>query len=251
MSGHSKWANIKHRKAAQDAKKGAVFQKLVRAIMVAAKEGGADPGMNIRLKALIDKAKEANMTNDTIDRAIKKGSGDLDGQNYEEIYYEGYGPGGVAVLVEALTDNKNRASSELRFTFSRNGGSLGEAGCVAWMFERRGVITVSGEGLDEDELMMNALESGADDVENNEDGSFTIYCDPSSFPEVKEGLIGTGYRVETADVQMTPKNTVTVNDKSTASRLLRLLDLLEDLDDVQNVTANFDIPDEVMESLDS
>ncbi|MDD4365145.1 MAG: YebC/PmpR family DNA-binding transcriptional regulator [Synergistales bacterium] len=250
MSGHSKWANIKHRKAAQDAKKGAIFQKLVRAIMVAAKEGGADPSMNVRLKALIDKAKEANMTNDTIDRAIKKGSGDLDGQSYEEIYYEGYGPGGVAILVEALTDNKNRASSELRFTFSRNGGSLGEAGCVAWMFERRGVIMVSGEGLDEDELMMTALEGGAEDVENNEDGTFTIYSDPSIFPEVRKTLTEAGYHIDSADVQMTPKNTVSVGDKATASKLLRLLDLLEDLDDVQSVTANFDIPDEVMASLE-
>lgn len=251
MSGHSKWANIKHRKAAQDAKKGVVFQKLVRAIMVAAKEGGADLAMNIRLKTFVDKAKEANMTNDTIDRAIKKGSGGLDGENYEELYYEGYGPGGVAVLVESLTDNKNRTSSEVRFVFSRNGGSLGEAGCVAWMFERRGVIAVSGEGLDEDELMMNALDGGADDVENNGDGTFSIYCAPSAFSSVRETLSKAGYHIASSDVQMTPKNTVAVNEKGTASRLLRLLDALEDLDDVQNVTANFDIPDEVMESLEA
>ncbi|QTX33581.1 YebC/PmpR family DNA-binding transcriptional regulator [Aminithiophilus ramosus] len=251
MSGHSKWANIKHRKAAQDAKKGVAFQKLVRAIMVAAKEGGADLAMNIRLKTFVDKAKEANMTNETIDRAIKKGSGGLDGENYEELYYEGYGPGGVAVLVESLTDNKNRTSSEVRFVFSRNGGSLGEAGCVAWMFERRGVIVVSGEGLDEDELMMNALDGGADDVENNGDGTFSIYCTPSAFSAVRETLSGAGYHIASSDVQMTPKNTVTVSERGTASRLLRLLDALEDLDDVQNVTANFDIPDEVMESLEA
>lgn len=191
------------------------------------------------------------MTNETIDRAIKKGSGGLEGENYEELYYEGYGPGGVAVLVEALTDNKNRTSSEVRFAFSRNGGSLGEAGCVAWMFERRGVIVVSGEGLDEDELMMKALDGGADDVENNDDGTFLIDCEPSVFPAVLEALSGAGYQIASSDVQMTPQNTVAVGEKAVASRLLRLLDALEDLDDVQSVTANFDIPDEVMESLEA
>ncbi len=248
MAGHSKWANIKHRKAAQDAKRGAAFQKLVRAIMVAAKEGGADPAMNIRLKTAIEKAKAANVTNDTIDRAVKKGSGGLDGANYESITYEGYGPAGVAVLVEALTDNKNRTSSDVRYVFSRNGGSLGELGCVNWMFERRGTLTLTGEGLDEEELMMSSLEAGAEDVESDE-GTFTVYTDPSSFSEVRDVLVESGYAVDTAEVQMIPKNTVTIEDKTVASKIMKLLDGLEELDDVQNVSANFDIPDEVMEEI--
>lgn len=248
MSGHSKWANIKHRKAAQDAKRGAAFQKLVRAIMVASKEGGPDPAMNIRLKTAIEKAKAANVTNDTIDRAVKKGSGGLDGATYETIVYEGYGASGVAVLVETLTDNKNRTSSDMRYVFSRNGGSLGELGCVNWMFERKGVLTLSGEGLDEEELMLAALEAGADDVEADGD-TFTVYTDPSTFSEVRDALVAAGYAVDVAEVQMVPKNTVKIEDKAVAAKIVKLLDALEDLDDVQNVSANFDIPDEVMEEI--
>lgn len=248
MAGHSKWANIKHRKAAQDAKRGAAFQKLVRAIMVASKEGGPDPAMNVRLKTAIEKAKAANVTNDTIDRAVKKGSGGLEGANYETIVYEGYGPGGVAILAETLTDNKNRTSSDVRYAFSRNGGSLGEVGCVSWMFERRGTLTLSGEGLDEEELMLAALDAGAEDVEGD-GGSFTVYTDPSSFSEVRDALVEAGYAVDSAEVQMIPKNTVNVDDKAVAAKIMKLLDALEDLDDVQNVSANFDIPDEVMEEI--
>ena len=250
MSGHSKWANIKYRKATQDAKRGKLFQKLVRAIIVAAREGGGDPSMNVRLKTAIERAREANVPMDNIERAIKRGTGELEGVQYEEVFYEGYGPCGVAILVEALTDKRNKTASEKRTLFSRNGGSLGEAGCVSWMFERRGVIRITGEGLDEDELLSVALEAGADDVKN-EDGEFVVYCDPATFSKVKGALEGHGFAVSGAEVGMVPKSTVSISDKDDAHRVVRLLNLLEDHDDVQNVYANFDIPDEILEEVSS
>jgi YebC/PmpR family DNA-binding regulatory protein len=250
MSGHSKWANIKYRKATQDAKRGKLFQKLVRAIIVAAREGGGDPSMNIRLKTAIERAREANVPMDNIERAIKRGTGELEGVQYEEVFYEGYGPCGVAILVEALTDNRNKTASEMRTLFSRNGGSLGEAGCVSWMFERRGVIRITGEGLDEDELLSVALEAGADDVKN-EDGEFVVYCDPATFSKVKGTLEEHGCAVSGAEDGMVPKFTVSISDKDDAHKVVRLLNLLEDHDDVQNVYANFDIPDEILEEVSS
>ncbi|HHV52383.1 MAG TPA: YebC/PmpR family DNA-binding transcriptional regulator [Synergistaceae bacterium] len=250
MSGHSKWANIKYRKATQDAKRGKLFQKLVRAIIVAAREGGGDPSMNVRLKTAIERAREANVPMDNIERAIKRGTGELEGVQYEEVFYEGYGPCGVAILVEALTDNRNKTASEMRTLFSRNGGSLGEAGCVSWMFERRGVIRITGEGLDEYELLSVALEAGADDVKN-EDGEFVVYCDPAIFSKVKGALEGHGFAVSGAEVGMVPKSTVSISDKDDAHKVVRLLNLLEDHDDVQNVYANFDIPDEILEEVSS
>ncbi len=250
MSGHSKWANIKYRKATQDAKRGKLFQKLVRAIIVAAREGGGDPSMNIRLKTAIERAREANVPMDNIERAIKRGTGELEGVQYEEVFYEGYGPCGVAILVEALTDNRNKTASEMRTLFSRNGGSLGEAGCVSWIFERRGMIRITGEGLDEDGLLSAALEAGADDVKN-EDGEFVVYCDPAVFSKVKGTLEGHGFAVSGAEVGMVPKSTVSISDKDEAHKVVRLLNLLEDHDDVQNVYANFDIPDEILEEVSS
>lgn len=249
MSGHSKWANIKHRKAAQDAKRGNLFQKLVRAIIVAAKEGGGDPAMNVRLKTAIERARAASVPMENITRGIKRGTGEIAGASYEELIYEGYGSGGIAILIETLTDNKNRTTSELRTILSRNGGSMGEAGCVAWMFERKGVITILGEGIDEEEVMMQAIEAGAEDIEKSEEG-FLVYSDPSNLSTVKESLEKAGYVLEKADTDMIPKTTVPVTDKDKAHKVLKLMDLIEDQDDVQNVYANFDIPDELINEID-
>ncbi|HOV28500.1 MAG TPA: YebC/PmpR family DNA-binding transcriptional regulator [Synergistales bacterium] len=249
MSGHSKWANIKHRKGAQDAKKGAIFQKLAKFIIVAAREGGGDPNANFRLKTAIEKAREYNMPMENIERAIKRGTGEIEGATYEEITYEGFGPAGVAILVETLTDNRNRTSAEMRSLFSRNGGNMGEAGSVSWMFERRGVISVTGKGLDEEKLMEASIEGGADDlVPDGEDG-YTVYCDPSVLSQVKEALAAKGYAVANAEVSMVPKNSVEITKKEDAAKVLKLMEILEDHDDVQNVYGNFDIPDEVMEAI--
>ncbi len=249
MSGHSKWANIKHRKAAQDAKRGNLFQKLVKAIIIAAKEGGGDPAMNMRLKAAIDRAKAVSVPNDNIMRAIKRGTGEIEGAQYEEITYEAYGPNGVAILVEMLTDNRNRAASEIRALLARNNGALGESGSVAWMFERKGVIEVSGKDLDEESMMLAVLDAGAEDLEKQDDG-YLVYSEPSIVNDVRESLEKAGYEVVRADSEMVPKNTVLVDDREQAAKVLRLIDLLEENDDTQNVYANFDIPDEIMESLD-
>ena len=249
MSGHSKWANIKHRKAAQDAKRGNLFQKLVKAVIIAAKEGGGDPAMNMRLKAAIDRAKAASVPNDNIIRGIKRGTGEIEGAQYEEITYEAYGPNGVAILIEVLTDNRNRAASEIRALLTRNGGSLGEAGSVAWMFERKGTIEVGGKDLDEEALMTAALEAGAEDLEQQDEG-FAVYTDPASLPEVRDALEKAGYSIERAETEMVPKNTVQISDPEKARKMLRLMDLLEENDDTQNVYGNFDIPDEIMESLE-
>lgn len=249
MSGHSKWANIKHRKAAQDAKRGNLFQKLVRAVIIAAKEGGGDPSMNMRLKAAIDRAKAASVPNDNIIRGIKRGTGEIEGAQYEEITYEAYGPNGVAILIEVLTDNRNRTASEIRTLLTRNGGSLGEAGSVAWMFERKGTVEVSGKDLDEETLMTTALEAGAEDLEQQEEG-FAVYTDPSILTEVKEALQNAGYSVVSAESEMVPKNTVLVDAPDKARKILRLMDFLEEQDDTQNVYGNFDIPDEILENLE-
>lgn len=248
MSGHSKWANIKHRKAAQDSKRGNLFQKLVKAIIIAAKEGGGDPGTNIRLKAALDRAKAASVPASNIERAIKRGTGEIEGAVYEELTYEGYGPEGVAVIVECLTDNKNRTTPEIRFILDRSGGSLGATGSVGWMFERRGVINISGDNLDEDELMEVALECGAEDVEA--DDGFVVYTNPSEVNEVKDALESKGYVIESAESQMVPKNTVAVSNPDKARKILKLMDQLESHDDVQSVSSNFDIPDEVMDKID-
>jgi YebC/PmpR family DNA-binding regulatory protein len=249
LSGHSKWANIKHRKAAQDAKRGNLFQKLVKAVIIAAKEGGGDPAMNMRLKAAIDRAKAASVPNDNIIRGVKRGTGEIEGAQYEEITYEAYGPNGVAILIEVLTDNRNRAASEIRAVLTRNGGSLGEAGSVAWMFERKGTIEVSGKDLDEEALMTVALEAGAEDLEQQDEG-YAVYTDPASLPDVRDALEKAGYSIERAETEMVPKNTVQISDPEKARKVLRLMDLLEENDDTQNVYGNFDIPDEIMESLE-
>jgi YebC/PmpR family DNA-binding regulatory protein len=248
MSGHSKWANIKHRKSAQDAKRGKEFQKYIRAVMVASKEGGPDPSMNIRLKSAVERARAANVPVDTIEKAIKKGAGGMEGVTYDEINYEGYGSGGVAVLVDVLTDNKNRTASEMRLLFSRSGGSLGESGCVSWIFQRKGVIRVSGKDLDEELLLMACLEAGAEDLVNDGSG-YSISCDPAVMSQVRDALTEAGYVVESTEIEKLPKTTVEIKGKAEAEKLLRFLEALEDHDDVQNVYANFDIPDEIMEEI--
>jgi len=249
LAGHSKWANIKHRKAAQDAKRGNLFQKLVRAVIVAAKEGGGDPSMNIQLKAAIDRAKAASVPNDNIIRAIKRGTGEIEGASYEEVLYEGYGSGGVAILIDALTDNRNRTAAELRALLSRNGGSLGEAGCVAWMFERKGVVFVKGSEIDEEELMMATIDAGAEDLESEAEG-FTLYCDPSNLTSLKDSLEAQGYVLEKAELDMIPKTTIALDSKEKAQKILRLMEVIEEQDDVQNVYSNFDIPEELMDELE-
>jgi len=244
MSGHSKWSTIKHKKGAKDAQRGQLFAKLVRAIEVSAREGGGDPASNATLAAAIDKAKSASVPNDNIDRAVKRGIGDVEGVTYEEFWYEGYGPGGVALFVQILTDNRNRAASDVRSTFSRNGGSLGEPGSVSYVFEQKGYLEVEG---DEDEIMLAALEAGADDVRPS-NGAFEVITEPGLFAEVRKAMEGIATRIETAEVTQLPKTTVPV-DRSTAPKVLRLVDALEDLDDVQEVFSNFDIPDDVMADL--
>lgn len=249
MSGHSKWANIKHRKAAQDSKKGVAFQKLVKNIIAAAKAGGGDPNSNFRLKVAIDRARAGNVLVDNIDRAIKRGTGEIDGAIFEEILYEGYGPGGIAVMVQAMTDNRNRTAPEMRSLFTKGGGSIGEIGCVAWNFDRKGVMEVTGEGLDEDELLMTTIEAGADDM-TAEDAGFEITCDPSLLTSVAEALKNAGYNVNSMEIEMIPKNTVAVTDKNDAQKFLNMVERFEEHDDVQAVYANFDIPDEILAQLD-
>jgi len=247
MAGHSKWANIKHRKAAQDAKRGKIFTRLIKEITVAARLGGGDPEANPRLRQAMDKALAANMPKDNIDRAIKRGTGELEGVSYEEVNYEGYAPGGVAVLVECMTDNKNRTVSEIRHLFSKNGGSLGENGCVEYLFNKVGMLVLEGEGIDEDTVLEAAMEAGAEDMEA-EDGQFTVYTDPQDFEAVKANLEAAGWQPAVAEVTMKPDTTVHVEGKQ-AEQVLKLLEALEDSEDVQNVYANYDIPDEVLEQV--
>jgi YebC/PmpR family DNA-binding regulatory protein len=249
MSGHSKWSSIKHKKGAADAKRGKLFSKLSRAIIVAAKEGGGDPANNLALQNAIEKARSYSMPKDNIDRAIAKGTGEgADGASFEVVVYEGYAADGVAVLVEALTDNRNRTAADVRHAFAKHGGSLGTSGAVAWLFERRGVVVVSGEGVDEDELTLAAAEGGAEDVAA--DGSvFEVTAAPESLAAVREALESAGFPVDSADVAMVPKTTVEVADEATARKVMKLIDVLEDSDDVQEVWANFDIPEQVLEAV--
>jgi YebC/PmpR family DNA-binding regulatory protein len=249
VSGHSKWSTIKHKKGAADAKRGKLFSKLTRAIIVAAKEGGPDPGANLALQNAIEKARSYSMPKDTIDRAIAKGAGTDGGADaYEAIVYEGYGPSGVAVIVEALTDNRNRTAGEVRHIFAKNDGNLGTSGAVAWLFERRGVVIVPAEGADEDELTLAAAEGGADDV--TRDGmSFVVTSAPEQLAAVREAIEGVGFEPDSAELTMVPKTTVEVAAENEAKKVLRLVDQLEDNDDVQDVYANFDIPEQVLEAV--
>jgi YebC/PmpR family DNA-binding regulatory protein len=249
VSGHSKWSSIKHKKGAADIKRGKLFSKLSRAIIVAAKEGGGDPAGNLALQNAIEKAKSYSMPKDNIDRAIAKGAGtDADAAAFENIVYEGYGPSGVAVIVEALTDNRNRTAGEVRHTFAKNDGNLGTAGAVAWLFERRGIVLVDAEGADEDELTLAAAEGGADDVEL--DGTtFSVSCDAQNLAAVRAAVEEAGFTVDSAELTMVPKTTVEVGDENEAKKILRLIDQLEDNDDVQEVYANFDIPERVLEAV--
>jgi YebC/PmpR family DNA-binding regulatory protein len=241
MAGHSKWANIKHRKGRQDAARGKLFAKLIRAIESAARNGGGDPAANATLATAIQKAKDASVPKDTIERAVARGSGDLEGVNYEEIWYEGYAPGGVALYVQILTDNRNRAASDVRAAFNKHNGNLGEPGSVGYLFEQKGYVLAAG---DEDAVMMAALEGGAEDVRASED-QWEIISAPGDLGSVRAALEDAGITIESADVTQLPSTTVPV-DASTAPKVLRLVDALEDLDDVQSVYANFDIPDEVL-----
>ena len=246
MSGHSKWSTIKRKKGANDAKRGKMFTKLIKEITIAAKMGGGDPEGNPRLRSAVTAAKGENMPKDNIDRAIKKGTGDLGGAIYEEILYEGYGPGGVAVLVETMTDNKNRTVADIRHFFAKSGGNLGESGCVAWMFDQKGTISVAKDGTTEEEMMDLALEAGAEDVVE-EDDSFQIITAPEAFNDVVEQLEKAKIKFTEATISMIAKNTIDVTEEKAARSLLKLLDNLEDHDDVQKVHANFDITDELME----
>jgi YebC/PmpR family DNA-binding regulatory protein len=249
MSGHSKWSSIKHKKGAADKKRGVLFSKLSRALIVAAREGGGDPANNLALQNAIEKAKSYSMPKDNIERAIARGSGaDADANAYETVVYEGYGAGGVAILVEALTDNRNRTASDVRSAFSKHDGNLGASGAVAWQFDRRGIVLVDAEGVDEDELMLAAAEGGADDVVL--DGStFQITASPESLSGVREAVEAAGFTVENAELTMVPKTAVEVGEESTAKKILRLIDALEDNDDVQDVFSNFDIPERVLETV--
>lgn len=246
MSGHNKWSTIRHKKGAADAKRGKIFTKLIKEITVAARLGGADPDGNPRLRAVIDKAKAENMPKDNVERAIKKGAGELEGVTYEEINYEGYGPGGAAVLVEVMTDNRNRSVSDIRSIFTKCNGNMGETGCVSWMFDKKGLI-VFPKSADFDKLFEAALEAGADDV-TDEGEQYEVLTDPINFIEVRESLVKAGFKFESADVTMIPQTMVKLEGKN-AENMLKLMDRLEDNDDVQNVYANFDISSEEMERM--
>lgn len=247
MSGHSKWSTIKHKKAKVDAARGKIFTKIIKELTVAARMGGGDPLSNPRLRTAIDNARGANMPKDNIEKAIKKGTGELPGVVYEEVTYEGYGPGGVAVFVDVMTDNKNRTTPELRHLFGKYGGNLGESGCVAWIFERRGQITLEGDNLNEETIMEAAIEAGADDVQFDE-GVAMIYTESDALQTVRQGLEKAGLKPNDAIVTRIPQNTVALEGKS-AVTMLKLMEAIEEHDDVQNVYANFDIPEEVFQEV--
>src|SRR6056297_86313 len=249
MAGHSKWANIKHKKQKEDRKRAKIFSKLTRKITVAARDGGGDPEMNNELSMAIEKAKDNNMPNENIERAIKRGTGELEGANYEKFVYEGYGPGGVALYMDIMSDNRNRTASEIRHLLDKNGGNLGEQGCVSWMFERRGQILLNIRENDtgEDEIMMTALEAGAEDIDIDDDMA-TIYTAPGDLQTTRDNLEDNNYDVSSADLAMIPSNEVELN-KSEAQKVVKLMDKLEDHDDVQEVYSNFDIPDDIMEEI--
>jgi YebC/PmpR family DNA-binding regulatory protein len=249
MAGHSHWAGIKHKKAANDAKRGKIWSKLARMIIVAAKEGGGDTDTNLSLRYAIDKAKAANMPKDTIEKAVKKGTGELGSESYDEVLYEDYAPGGIAIMVDGLTDNRNRTGPEIKKIFERRGGSLGASGCVNWMFSKKGLITVKVDAFDENELMEIALNAGADDMENT--GSvYEITCEPDSYDELKKSMEDKGVPMEVAELSMVPQNNIEVGDVETARKIMDLMEELEDHEDIQNVYANFDIPDEIVAQLE-
>jgi YebC/PmpR family DNA-binding regulatory protein len=251
LSGHSKWSSIKHKKGAVDAKRGKLFSKLSRAIIVAAKEGGGDPANNLALQNAIEKARSYSMPKDNIDRAIAKGTGEgADAAAFETVVYEGYGPEGVAVIVEALTDNRNRTASDVRHAFTKHGGSLGTTGAVAWQFDRRGVVVVGADGVDEDELFLAAADAGAEDLERDGD-VFQVTSEPESLSAVRAAIEAAGFSIDSAELSLLPKTTVAVEDETAAKRVLRLMEALEDNDDVQDVYANFDIPERVLEAVAS
>lgn len=248
MAGHSKWANIKHKKAANDKKRGKIWTKLIREITVAAKEGKtSDPGAHPRLRLAVDKALGANIPKDTIEKACKRGAGETEGANYEEVRYEGYGAAGVAIMVDCLTDNRNRTVSEVRHVFTKTGGNLGTDGSVAYMFNKTGILSY-GPGVDEDQLMEGALEAGAEDVVANDDGSFDVLTSPEDYQNVKDALEAAGLKPDASEITMRADN-LTALDNETAEKVLRMVDMLEDLDDVQEVYSNADIPDAVLESM--
>ncbi len=247
MSGHSKWSSIKHKKKIVDAKRGKLFTKLIREIIVAARLGGGDPDKNPRLRAAIAAAKAANMPKENIERGIKRGTGEIEGVNYEEVSYEGYGPGGVAVLIECLTDNKNRTVAELKHIFERHGGSLGEPGCVSWIFEKKGIIAIEVDKVDEDRLLEIVLEAGAEDVRNT-GTQYEVITEPSDFENVKKAIEEAKIPYTLAEITMIPKTTVKLEGKQ-AEQMLNLMQTLEDMDDVSHVYANFDISDELMEAM--
>lgn len=248
MAGHSKWANIQHRKGAQDAKRGKLFTKLIREITVAARMGGSDPDSNPRLRAAIDKALGSNMTKDVIERAAKRGAGELEGVNYEEIRYEGYGPNGIAIMVDCMTDNKNRTVAAVRNVFTKRGGNMGTDGCVAFMFNQKGIITLP-SGTEEDEVMEAALEAGAEDIVTNSDGSLDVFTAPEDYSTVKDALNAAGIEVESSQVTMHPDNTVSL-EVDDAKKTIGLIEAFEELDDVQEVYSNADFSDEVMAQLE-
>lgn len=253
MAGHSKWANIKHKKGKADALKGKVFTKLGRELIVAVKMGGGpNPDANFRLKIAVQKAKAANMPNDNIQRAIQKAAGEQDANNYEELVYEGYGPGGVAIMISILTDNRNRTAGDIRHIFAKNGGNMGETGCVGWMFKQKGVLTIEKEtlSLSEDDLLLLALDKGAEDVKTDDEDVIEIFTDPADFQSAKEGLEEEGIEFSSAEVSMIPDTTVEVTDPEQARLLVRLMDYLDEHDDVQNTYTNFDIPEEILEQLE-
>ena len=245
MSGHSHWAGIKHKKAANDAKRGKTWSKVARMIIVAAKNGGGDPSANLTLRYAIDKAKAANMPKDTIEKAIKKGTGDLEGVSFEEVLYEGYGPSGVAIMVEALTDNRNRTGPEIKKLFEKHGGSFGTSGCVNWMFSQKGLITVNSADVDEEQLLEIALSAGANDMQTMGE-VYEITCEPSAYEELKKTLQEKEIATEVAEISMVPQTTIEINDDHIAGRIISLMEAFDDHDDVQNAYANFDIPDEIM-----
>ncbi len=248
MGGHSHWAGIKHKKAANDAKKSKIYTKLIREITIAAKLGGGDPDNNPRLRKAIDDAKEVNMPMDNIKRAIMRGTGQIPGAAYEEVVYEGYGPGGIAVMIEATTDNKNRTFNELRVILEKHGGNMGTTGCVSWIFERKGLITVPKDAVKEDEIFAIAIELGADDVKTDED-VFEIITSPQSFESVANGIKSKGISLSVAELTMLAKNTVSISDEEKAEKILKMMDEIENHDDVKNVYSNFDIPSNLMNKL--
>lgn len=245
MSGHSHWAGIKYKKAALDAKRGKIWSKISRMIIVAAKQGGGDPGANLSLRYAIDKGKAANMPKDTIEKAIKKGTGELEGTSFEEVAYEGYGPSGVAVMVEALTDNRHRTSPEIKRIFEKHGGSLGTTGCVNWMFSKKGLITVKTANADEEQLLEIAMNAGADDMQNTGE-VFEITCDPTAYEQLKTTLQEKGIATEVAEISMVPQSTIDISDEHVAKRILSLMEAFEDHDDVQNTYANFNLPEDTL-----